>query len=36
MASAVYPHQAAQWCRFLDVPPDFAKVDHGVQQLGCL
>jgi crotonobetainyl-CoA:carnitine CoA-transferase CaiB-like acyl-CoA transferase len=26
MASAVYPHQAAKWCRFLDVPPDFAKV----------
>src|SRR5271154_6757769 len=26
MASAVYPHQAANWCRFLDVPPDFAKV----------
>lgn len=26
MASAVYPHQAASWCRFLDVPPDFAKV----------
>jgi crotonobetainyl-CoA:carnitine CoA-transferase CaiB-like acyl-CoA transferase len=26
MASAVYPHQAARWCRFLDVPPDFAKV----------
>src|SRR5271168_1253817 len=26
MASAVYPHQSAKWCRFLDVPPDFAKV----------
>jgi crotonobetainyl-CoA:carnitine CoA-transferase CaiB-like acyl-CoA transferase len=26
MASGVYPHQAAQWCRFLDVPPDSAKV----------
>ncbi len=25
MASAVYPHQAAKWCRFLDVPPDFEK-----------
>ncbi|GAA4401101.1 CoA transferase [Tsukamurella soli] len=25
MASAVYPHQTAQWCRFLDVPPDFGK-----------
>ena len=26
MASAVYPHQCAAWCRFLDVPPDFGKV----------
>lgn len=26
MASAVYPHQIAQWCRFLDVPPDPARV----------
>ena len=26
MASAVYPHQAAKWCRFLDVPPDFGRV----------
>jgi crotonobetainyl-CoA:carnitine CoA-transferase CaiB-like acyl-CoA transferase len=26
MASAVYPHQAANWCRFLDVPPDITKV----------
>jgi crotonobetainyl-CoA:carnitine CoA-transferase CaiB-like acyl-CoA transferase len=26
MASAVYPHQAAKWCRFLAVPPDFGKV----------
>jgi crotonobetainyl-CoA:carnitine CoA-transferase CaiB-like acyl-CoA transferase len=26
MASAVYPHQAAKWCRFLNVPPDYAKV----------
>jgi crotonobetainyl-CoA:carnitine CoA-transferase CaiB-like acyl-CoA transferase len=26
MASAVYPHQAAKWCRFLEVPPDYAKV----------
>ena len=26
MASAVYPHQVAQWCRFLDVPPDAARV----------
>lgn len=26
MASAVYPHQVAQWCRFLDVPPDPTRV----------
>jgi len=26
MASGVYPHQVAKWCRFLDVPPDAAKV----------
>ncbi len=26
MASAVYPHQVARWCRFLDVPPDPARV----------
>ncbi len=26
MASGVYPRQVAQWCRFLDVPPDNAKV----------
>jgi crotonobetainyl-CoA:carnitine CoA-transferase CaiB-like acyl-CoA transferase len=26
MASAVYPHQTAKWCRFLDVAPDFGKV----------
>lgn len=26
MASGVYPHQVAKWCRFLDVPPDVAKV----------
>src|ERR1700761_4475283 len=26
MASAVYPHQAANWGRFLNLPPDFAKV----------
>ena len=25
MASVVYPHLAAKWCRFLDVPPDGAK-----------
>jgi crotonobetainyl-CoA:carnitine CoA-transferase CaiB-like acyl-CoA transferase len=26
MASGVYPRLAAKWCRFLDVPPDGAKV----------
>jgi crotonobetainyl-CoA:carnitine CoA-transferase CaiB-like acyl-CoA transferase len=26
MATAVYPHLAAKWCRFLDVPPDSARV----------
>lgn len=26
MACGVYPHQVAQWCRFLDVPPDFGRV----------
>ena len=26
MASGVPPHLAAKWCRFLDVPPDTAKV----------
>jgi hypothetical protein len=26
MASGVHPHMVAQWCRFLDVPPDPAKV----------
>jgi crotonobetainyl-CoA:carnitine CoA-transferase CaiB-like acyl-CoA transferase len=26
MATAVYPHLAAKWCRFLDVPPDTARV----------
>jgi crotonobetainyl-CoA:carnitine CoA-transferase CaiB-like acyl-CoA transferase len=26
MATAVYPHQVAKWCRFLDVPPDSARV----------
>jgi crotonobetainyl-CoA:carnitine CoA-transferase CaiB-like acyl-CoA transferase len=26
MASGVYPHLAAKWCRFLDVPPDPVKV----------
>jgi crotonobetainyl-CoA:carnitine CoA-transferase CaiB-like acyl-CoA transferase len=26
MASGVYPRLAARWCRFLDVPPDGARV----------
>src|ERR1700683_4730789 len=26
MATGVYPHLAAKWCRFLDVPPDTARV----------
>jgi crotonobetainyl-CoA:carnitine CoA-transferase CaiB-like acyl-CoA transferase len=26
MASGVYPHMVARWCRFLDVPPDPVKV----------
>ncbi|WP_327146148.1 CoA transferase [Nocardia sp. NBC_01327] len=26
MASGVYPHLAAKWCRFLDAPPDYEKV----------
>jgi crotonobetainyl-CoA:carnitine CoA-transferase CaiB-like acyl-CoA transferase len=26
MASGVYPHQVARWCRFLDVPPDGGRV----------
>ena len=30
MASAVYPHQVARWCRFLDVPPDAARVAEAV------
>jgi crotonobetainyl-CoA:carnitine CoA-transferase CaiB-like acyl-CoA transferase len=30
MASGVYPHMVAAWCRFLDVPPDPAKVAAAV------
>jgi crotonobetainyl-CoA:carnitine CoA-transferase CaiB-like acyl-CoA transferase len=30
MASGVYPHLAASWCRFLNVPPDFDKVAAAV------
>jgi crotonobetainyl-CoA:carnitine CoA-transferase CaiB-like acyl-CoA transferase len=32
MASGVYPHLAAKWCRFLDVPPDGAKVAAAIGQ----
>jgi crotonobetainyl-CoA:carnitine CoA-transferase CaiB-like acyl-CoA transferase len=31
MASGVYPQLAAKWCRFLDVPPDAAKVAGAIQ-----
>ena len=30
MPSAVYPHLVAKWCRFLDVPPDSARVSSAV------
>ena len=30
MPSAVYPHLVAKWCRFLDVPPDSARVAAAV------
>jgi crotonobetainyl-CoA:carnitine CoA-transferase CaiB-like acyl-CoA transferase len=30
MPSAVYPHLVASWCRFLDVPPDTARVAAAV------
>ena len=32
MASGVYPHLAARWCRFLDVPPDAAKAAAAIQR----
>jgi len=32
MVSGVYPHLAAKWCRFLDVPPDAAKVAAAIGQ----
>src|SRR6202034_2804887 len=32
MASGVYPHLAAKWCRFLDVPPGAAKVAAAIQR----
>ena len=30
MATGVYPHMAAAWCRFLDVPPDATRVAEAV------
>jgi crotonobetainyl-CoA:carnitine CoA-transferase CaiB-like acyl-CoA transferase len=30
MATAVYPHLAARWCRFLDVPPDTGRVAQAI------
>ncbi len=30
MATAVYPHLVAKWCRFLDVPPDTARVAQAI------
>lgn len=30
MAAGVYPHMVARWCRFLDVPPDPARVAEAV------
>lgn len=30
MASAVYPHLVARWCRFLDVPPDGDRVAEAI------
>ena len=35
MASGVYPHLAAKWCRFLDVPPDAAGRSRH-RRLGCV
>jgi hypothetical protein len=32
MASGVYPHMVAAWCRFLDVPPDPARVAAAISQ----
>jgi len=36
MASGVYPHLAAKWCRFLDVPPDPAKVAAAIGRWNAL
>ncbi len=32
MATGVYPHLAAAWCRFLDVPPDMDRVAAAVNR----
>ncbi|MHA6758158.1 CoA transferase [Streptacidiphilus sp. PAMC 29251] len=34
LASGVYPHLAAAWCRFLDVPPDRDKVAAAIATWG--
>jgi crotonobetainyl-CoA:carnitine CoA-transferase CaiB-like acyl-CoA transferase len=36
MASGVYPHLAAKWCRFLDVPPDAARVAAAIGRWSAL
>ncbi len=36
MASGVYPHQVARWCRFLDVPPDPTKVAAAIARWDAL
>jgi crotonobetainyl-CoA:carnitine CoA-transferase CaiB-like acyl-CoA transferase len=36
MASGVYPHMVAQWCRFLDVPPDPARVAAAIARWNSL
>ena len=36
MACGVYPHLAARWCRFLDVPPDMERVAATVAGWGAL
>jgi crotonobetainyl-CoA:carnitine CoA-transferase CaiB-like acyl-CoA transferase len=36
MASGVYPRMVAQWCRFLDVPPDAAKVAAAIAKWNAL
>jgi crotonobetainyl-CoA:carnitine CoA-transferase CaiB-like acyl-CoA transferase len=30
MASGVYPHMVARWCRFLNVPPDVTRVAEAI------